>query len=611
MESTPSSTTQWWNRSEFRLGLFGLSGVGAVYLGFLACPVTAAEDFVKRGGYYVMLAAFGLFMHALWRLRCTAPVTEPSSPLTRGQVGLVMGVVVLLSVVAIGAEPFQSKILNDEFVLQSTAFNMHYFRDVATMVRGYDIQGVFLSTDNYMDKRPYFYPFVVSLAHDLTGYRPLNAFWVNAGLYPLALFLAFHFGRLLTHWRGGLLAALLLGSLPLLGQNATGSGMELLNVVMILAGLILGAIYLRSPNEETFAALLLSVVLLIQTRYESALYVVSAGLIGLAGWCRAQRVILPWQALLAPLLLVPSALQNKVVSQTPILWELTPQASTRFSWDYLSGNLSGAINFLFNTSPELANSTLLTWVGLGGMLWLLVAVVRRRPAWRTISPAALSLAGFGLVVLMNTLLVFCYYWANFSDRMASRFALPLYLLLAFCAVMLAGGLDTRGPVSRVLLALATAYLVGVSTARFAHHYYSHVGIDEIEWTRRCVNSLPADTGPILVITNRSTLPWLIEKKPSILISRARLVADRLRHQLAESNFSRIVVLQTLQPGSIEGDHMVIPEEQLPGFHLTLLAQRRFGSKLVCISQLVSIDDSALPPRPAPAAAAATSNPAHD
>ncbi|MBI2516135.1 MAG: hypothetical protein HYV95_04400 [Opitutae bacterium] len=610
MEPIQSSILSWWRRSEVRLCLFGLSGVGAVYLGFLAIPVATAEEFVKRGGYYVMLAAFGLFLHALWQLRKTAP-GESVPPLTRKQVWLVGTVIGLLSAVAIAAEPFQSKILNDEFVLQSTAFNMHFFRDVATMVRGYDIQGVFLSTDNYMDKRPYLYPFVVSLLHDLTGYRPLNAFLVNAGLYPLALFLAFQFGRLLTHWRGGLLAVLLLGSLPLLGQNATGSGMELLNVVMILVSLTLGTVYLRNPGDESFAAFLLAVVLLTQARYESALYVGAAALIGLLGWLRVQRVILPWQALLAPLLLAPCALQNKVVSHTPILWELTQQASTRFSLDYLSGNLAGAVDFLFNNTSELANSGLLSWAGLAGLLGLLVVVIRRRPAWRTASPAALSLAGFGLIILINTLLVFCYYWSNFSDRMASRLALPLCLLLTFCAVLFAAVWDVRGPVSRVLLVVVGAYAVGVSTTRFAHHYYSHVGIDEIEWTRRYVNSLPTGSGPSLIISNRSTLPWLIEKRPSILISRARLVADRLRYQLTDVNFSRIIVLQTLPPGSIEGDHAVIPEEQLLGFHLTLLAERRFGSKLVRISQLVSIDESALPPIPGPVPAAASTHPTHD
>ncbi len=82
---------------------------------------------------------------------------------------MVAGAIMVFSLLAIGSEPFQGKILNDEFVLQSTAFNMHYFRDVAMMVRGYDIQGVFLSTDSYLDKRPYFYPLLVSLFHDLTG----------------------------------------------------------------------------------------------------------------------------------------------------------------------------------------------------------------------------------------------------------------------------------------------------------------------------------------------------------------------------------------------------------------------------------------------------------
>src|SRR5258708_19276052 len=172
---------------------------------------------------------------------------------------------------------------------------MHYFRDVAMMVRGYDIQGVFLSTDNYLDKRPYFYPFLVSLLHDLTGYRLLNAYLVNAMLMPAALGLVFVFGRLLTGWQGGLLAVVLLGSLPLLGQNATGSGMELLNFVMILAAMVLAAEYLRAPKEEALAALALAAVLLAQARYESALYVLPvAGLVFL-GWLRARRILLPWQ----------------------------------------------------------------------------------------------------------------------------------------------------------------------------------------------------------------------------------------------------------------------------------------------------------------------------
>ncbi|HVU16781.1 MAG TPA: glycosyltransferase family 39 protein [Candidatus Didemnitutus sp.] len=585
-----------WARPDLRLALFGLSGVAAAYVGFLGLSVPTAEYLVKRGGYYVMLAAFGLFLHALWRLYRAR--SGGGEPLTRRQKILTGLTIAVFSVVAVANDRFQSKILYDEFVLQSTAFNMHFFRDVATMVRGYDIQGVFLSTDNYLDKRPYFYPFVVSLVHDLTGYRPLNAYYVNAALMPVSLGLVFLLGRRLAKWAGGMLAVLLLGSLPLLGQNATGSGMELLNVVMILATILLGAEYLRRPDEDSLAALLLCAALLAQARYESALYVGPAALIAGIGWVRARRIILPWQAIVLPWLLVPVALQNKVLSNSPMLWELTEQANTRFSLSYVPANLRGARDFFFNTSQEMANSLFLSVLAPVALLWGLWRAARAGRRLIFGDPASVALGTFALAIVANTALVFCYYWSSFSDPMAARFSLPLYLLIAFLVVLLAGALDRKWMVTPLVIAATVLFAAGVSAGRFAGHHYSHLGIDEIEWERRFVDSLPP--APRLVITNRSTLPWLVEKTPSILIDRARQVADRLQYQLRDTTFKEILVTQALPPTTADGDYQILPAERLPGFHLELLAERRFGSKLVRISRLVTIDDSVLPSPRAPA-----------
>lgn len=580
-----------WLRTDVRLALVGGTALLAVYLGFLGIPVTAAEIFVKQGGYYVLLGTFALFLHALWQLWPGGPITS-GEQLTRQQVLAVALTIATLSILAINAEPFHSKILNDEFVLQSTAFNMHFFRDVAMMVRGYDIQGVFLSTDSVLDKRPYFYSFLVSLFHDLTGYRLANAYLVNALLMPMSLWLAFVFGRQLTGWRGGLLAVVLLGSLPLLGQNATGSGMELLNLVMILVTMVLAAEYLRLPREEALAALGLAAVLLAQSRYESALYVLPVAGLALAGWLRARRVILPWQSLLVPLLLVPCALLNKVLSNSPLMWELTDKANTRFSFGYFAENALGAYHFLFSRSLELANSLLLSTLGVIGLIWVLWRLVRSLPAWRIAAPSALTLTAFGLAVAANTLLVFCYYWASFVDRMASRFSLPLHLLFAFSAVLLATRLDRWWPATKTLVAAGLFFCLGVTTSRYANHLYSHVGIDEVEWERRFVNARPP--GQRIIVSNKSTLPWLLEKKPSILIGRARLVADRLAHQLQEPNFSEILVLQGARPTTVEGDFEIVPEDRLPsGFKLELVAEKRFGSKLARISRLVALE---LPPK---------------
>jgi hypothetical protein len=593
MNATSSQPIRLWHRTDVRLALFGVSAVLAVYAGFLGISVAAAEAIVKRGGYYVLLATFALFLHALWRL-WQSRTTPPGEPLTHRQVLVVTVAIGLFSLLAINAEPFRSKILNDEFVLQSTAFNMHFFRDVAVMVRGYDIQGVFLSTDNYLDKRPYFYPFLVSLFHDLTGYRLLNAYLVNALLMPSALWLAFVFGRQLTGWRGGLLTVVLLGSLPLLGQNATGSGMELLNFVMILATMVLATEYLRAPKEEALAALVLAAVLLAQARYESALYVLPVAGLAFCGWLRAGRIILPWSLLLVPLLLVPCALQNKVVSNSPLLWELSDKAATRFSPDYFPNNALGAYQFLFSRSAELANSLLLSAVGVIALLWTLWRLLRLRVAWSTVPASVMTLGAFSLTVMANTLLVFCYYWSSFVDRMASRFSLPLHLVLAFSAVLFMAWLDRWWPATKTVILAGLVFSLGITTSRYASHYYSHVGIDEVEWERRYVNALPP--GQRIIISNKSTLPWLLEKKPSILIARARLVADRLAFQLHEPTFREILILQAARPATIDGDFEIIPDDRLPaGFQVELVTEKRFGAKLARISRLVAVT---VPPVPA-------------
>lgn len=568
-----------------KLLAFGLAAVAAVYLGFIGLGVETAGAVVKRGGYYFLLTTFVLWvagLHRLWRER------GPGDPPGRRELAVLAAVIAALTLMAVTAEPFRSKILYDEFVLQSTAYNLHHFRDTVTMVRGYEIGGVFLSLDNYLDKRPNFYPFLISVVHDLTGYRPANAYWLNALLYPVTLALAGYLGRRLDGLRGALLAVLLLGSLPLLGQNATGSGMELLNVGMILAVAALAGAWLRRPDETRLSALVLGAVLLAQSRYESALYVLPVAALILLGWWRERRVILSWSAVAAPLLLLPSALQNKVLNHTKWMWELKADQESRFSADYLAANLKGVWGFLFNTSPMFANSIILSGLGLlalGWVAWRLARGGARPSRWE---PDRAALALLGLAAAGNTALVLFYYWSNFTDPMASRFGLPLHLVFTFAVVAAGAALARRWPAApRVLVGLACVALA-VATSRFGQSLYSHTGIDEIEWERRFVAGLPA--GPRLVITNKSTLPWLLQKTPSVLIGRAILVSDRLQFQLSAGTFREILVTQSFRPGSREGGHRLVADDVLPaGFVLEPLAERRFGTKITRISRLVAIE----------------------
>lgn len=575
-------------RKEFRLGLFGLAAVAAVYFGFIGIDVEPAGMLVKRFGYYVMLLTFALWLVSLWRLWRER---IPGPGISRRELAAAVTVIGLFTVMAVNAEPFRSKVLFDEFVLQSTAFNMHYFRDTATMVRGYDILGAFLSLDNYLDKRPNFYPFLVSLVHDFTGYRTANAYWLNAALFPMILGLAYYLGRRIAGLWGAFVVVLLLGSLPLLGQNATGSGMELLNFGMILAVAALGGAYLRRPDHTRLSALVLGAVLLAQARYESAVYVLPAALIILIGWWRQGGVVISWMAVVSPLLFVPFALQNKVLNNTKWMWELRDNQDSRFSAGYLAKNLESAADFLFSTTQRYANSLTLTILGFLALGWLLWHLVRRRPDLRTVPEDRLALFLLGLGAVGNTVLIMFYYWSSFNDPMASRFSLPLHLVFVFAIATAGVALARRLPALPGLLAGLALVAVVAGTSRFAQPLYSHTGADEIEWEKRFVSARPP--GPKLVITNKSTLPWLLLKIPSILVGRAALVADRVQYNLQAGTFSEILVTQSFRPTTADGDYQMNPEDKLPkGFEVEYLAERRFGTKLTRISRLVAID---LPP----------------
>ena len=592
--SSPDPVFHW--RAPFRLALFGLAAVAAVYFGFIGLGVEAAGLLVERFGYYVILLTFVLWVASLWQLwvrRIPGQVPDRREWLGAGLV------IALFTLMAVNAEPFRSKVLYDEFVLQSTAFNMHYFRDTATMVRGYRLLGTFLSFDNYLDKRPNFYPFLVSLVHDFTGYRTANAYWLNAALFPTVLGLAYYLGRRIAGRWGAFLTVLLLGSLPLLGQNATGSGMELLNFGMILAVAGLGGAYLRQPDHTRLSAFVLGTVLLAQSRYESALYVLPAAVIILIGWGQQGGVVISWTAVLAPLLFVPFALQNKVLNNTRWMWELKDNQETRFSADYLKKNLESAADFLFSTSQQYANSLALSVLGTLALGWLLWHLLRTRRAPGAIASDRLALFIIGLGVLANTGLIMFYYWSSFTDPMAARFSLPLHLLFVFALVTAGATLRSRWPALPTILGALALLAVVLATSRFAQPLYSYTGANEIEWEKRFVSARPP--GERLIITNKSTLPWLLLKTPSILMGRAGLVADRLQHQLQEANFREILVMQSFRPTTAEGDYQMVSDDRLPkGFEVEFLAERRFGTKITRISRLLSVS---LPPaaaRTAPA-----------
>jgi hypothetical protein len=580
-----------------RLLLFALSGVLALLIGFALVTPHLAELLIVNAGYYYMLGLFSLFV--FYTLRVARPrravwsgwLSRPGWPALA---------IAGATAFARWSDPFQHKVLFDEYVLQATAFHMHVTKEIGTVIRAYDIDGTWLPIDTFLDKRPYFFTFILSLVHDLTGYRVVNVFFLNAAFTGAFLSLAYWFGRALTNRAGGLLVVVLLTTMPLLGQNATSAGMEMHNLTMLILVMCLALLYLRAPDGDRLALLCLGTVLLAQSRYESVIFVVPVAIVVLAGWWRMRRVLLPWVAVATPLLLIPYAWHNRYVSAAPLLWQLGEGQTERFSTRYFSENLQCAFDFLFNFSNAFANSWYLSVLGCAGLVYFLVCAARWVRHRTVLSPEQAVATLFGAGIAGNFVMLLFYYWSRLTDTIAARFALPACLLLALLAAVLARRLDTRWPAMRAAFLGAGVFLLVSALPTMAHRFYTvqNLVMKEVDWEHEFVVSRPSE--PRLFISNKSSIPWVLWKIPSLIIGVARQRGDQLRYHMAQGTFHEILVAQALRPTTPDGKFGVDPDDLLPdNFRLETLAEKRFGGRMARLSRLVAVDpEPVIPAKPA-------------
>lgn len=572
-----------------RLLLLVLSCTLAVALGWIVVTPSVASTLIKHTGYYYILGVFVAFLFFAGRVIrqrssvCDGWIRRP------GVVGLVL---LVGTVFVVCADPLEHKILFDEYVLQSTAWHMHATKAIGTAFRAYDFEGTWAAIDAFVDKRPYFFAFLLSVLHDATGFRLANVFVLNIALTPVFLALVYWLGRTFTGRRGpALLAVGLLAALPLLAQQSTGAGMELHNLTMLALTMVLAVLYLRAPDNERLAALVLGAVLLSQSRYESVLFVVPVAVIVVFGWLRAKRVLLSWPVLIAPLLLLPYVWQSRVVTASPILWQLREGETSRFAWRYFEGNIAGAWNFFFNTKPMLANSWWLSALGCAGLVWAMYAAVRnRRHPFADWSPAAIAITGFGIGICANLGLLMFYYWSRLDEVIASRFALPMYLLFALVAAGLVNALDQRRWAATKFAAIGLGvWLLGWGMPAYATRLYTTLNLvmHELNWEK---DVLAARRGPLLMVTNKSTIPFVLWRISAINPPIARLRQADIAWHMRERTFREVLVSQALRPTTIEGKLGIDPEDLLPdSYHLETVAEKRFGARWIRISRVVRID----------------------
>jgi hypothetical protein len=576
-----------------RLWLFALVSAASAATGFILVPDRMALSVVTSTGYWCVLAAFVLFVRALWRTyrEDLAGIRKAGA---RGFDWVSLAVVAFGGTVLIVHESFGFKIVMDEVMLVGTSMSMHFTRTVLTPIRGGDVQGAFVIFEGMMDKRQLFFPFLVSILHDLTGYRPENAFILNAILAFVFLGLVNALGRKLAGRMAGWLGVALFTGLPLLAQNATGGGFELLNLVMILATLLLGARFVEKRDKASFTAFCYSAMLLTQVRYESAIFLVPVAAIIAWVWLREGRATLSLPVLVLPILMIHCALHMRIFDIRASSWQLQskPEFSKPFSVSYMPENLAHALGFFFGRSTDQPNSYVFSALGCAALIFFILLVVKRLRSLSAEPPIAVSTAFFTFGFAAQFVLIMCYFWGKLDDPVIRRLSLPTHLWMG---IAILGVLPQfpRPAVVKTLLGVVILGILAQGVPSMAAHAYNQeylAGL-ETQWRRQFIADQPRKD--YLVIDNDSIL-WIAHQVTATTVEAARKRQVDLAFFMRTHTFSNIYVFQrymidpdtgkmTLREGDDLGPDYVL--EPVRAERLQTLTQTR-------MSRLLEIRDHA-------------------
>ncbi len=568
-----------------RCQLLGLTVMLAVVLAFFAVPDKQAITLVSHFGYWCVLMAFVLWLRALGQTLaadvgkwCWRTIDWPS-----------LAVVLLGGVVLLAHEAFGFKIIMDELMLLGTSMSMHLDKTVLTPLRGNDIQGVFEIVEGIVDKRPLFFPFLTSIVHDVTGYRPENAFALNAALTFVFLGLVALLGRRLAGRAGGWLGVLLFAGLPLLGHNATGGGFELLNLVMILATMLLGVRFVEKRDPPALTAFCFSGLLLAQVRYESVIYLAPVALVVIWIWWREGRPVLSWPVMVAPLLMVHYPLQHRIFDLRASAWEMfsKPGYTEPFSFSYVPENLVHALKFFFGNASDQPNSLVLSALGCIAAPFFLLLVLKRLRAPGDETPVNFTVSVFSLGFAPQFGLMMCYFWGKFDDAVIRRLSLPTHLGMGV-AVLAVLPSFAKPVLMRVLLGVAALGLIARSVPSMAAHAYSQEYIPgrETAWRREFMAAQPRPD--YLMIDNDATL-WvthLVSATPTVVaVKRREDIAFHLRNR----TFSGVFVFQRFNIDPDTSRMTLRDGDDLgPAFVLEPVAERRL--QLLTLSRISRVKE---------------------
>jgi hypothetical protein len=442
-------------------------------------------------------------------------------------------------------EPHRLRVMYDEYVLLETSREMHLERQAFVAAAAGYKNGNIVMMHGFVDKRPLLFSFLLSLVHDSSGYRIANVYVLN-GLISFALFwLVFWLGEAIGGRRFGYLGMLLVAGIPLVANVATSGAYDLLNMTLIVAFLLAARRYGEEPSAENQNLLVMTGVLLAQARYESMLFLIPLAVVVAWTWWRNRKVQITRLSVMAPAMILLPLLCNLVYLSNDGFFESKMLGVPFFDASNLAPNLERMVYYFFNFSRDLTNSPVVSYAGSAALLLLLVGV---RSTFRrgNVYPSILIIVFASLfVILGNTGMMLANFWGQFDDPMASRFSLPLQLMLVVAILVALAQFRQREHAATVGLLLAGVSIWIWSIPTTSRHFATSrlFSANETEWM---VGEVLERFDHRTLVLGNSALPLMTRNLPAVPFAVFNAYSEGFWSLIEKGYYDQIVVFQTLQ-----------------------------------------------------------------
>jgi len=556
------------------LSLAGIMAVGiSVFF-----PLGSAYQALRGGAYFFCAALLVLFLVLL-----VSYVIRMPRPALRWPRGSLIAIVVITVVHAIQLVnvPNALRVMDDEGAILATALAFYEEKELYAADKGYWINGEFEIVAATLDKRPFFYAFLISLVHGLSGYQLENAFILNGALSLLSLWLAY---GLLSRWCGVLPACIgvvFLAITPVFISSANGAGFEMLNLFLLV--LLAHAVdeYLRTRSDQSAVILCLVAVLLSYARYESVIFTLPVGILILIDRFKRPDVGLHPILNIVPFLLVPYVWLYRCTLSRVGAWARAEEENLPvFSISYIPENFYDAVRFFFSFEPLALSNPVLSYLGIIGLIlafWQLV------PGAAHSGPQDFSrlrvnlLFWVGLFSLLSLTLL-NYFWSSFMDVISQRMSLPYLLVLLFGLVWVLRSIQ-KWPSRLTVLLLVSTIPLGIATKLMSRErvegvfHSNRLAVTQtakLDWFKS--NALNPDK--VLFVDDNPVI-WTALRVPAIQWSMARMRQEQLSLHDRLGTFERIYCVQLMHKGPSSGKWKPSLGQSLDRFELAETPELQF------------------------------------